>query len=150
MMLSDTEPSSIDTRALRSERLERLRNWMRECSYGAVVLFDPYNQRYATGSRNMFGYFLRNSSRYFFVPVDGPIVLFEYPQRSRIHKMHDLDPFPCHLRLRFANEIWIVSSARHFCGARPYEIAIRCLNLFGTASSYSLCRRFWRAKRSIR
>ena len=48
------------------------------------LLFDPYNQRYATGSRNMFGYFLRNSTRYFFVPTEGPIILFEYPQSYHV------------------------------------------------------------------
>lgn len=84
MWLSDTEPAFIDTRLLRQERLERLRAWMSEAGYGAVVLFDPYNQRYATGSRNMFGYFLRNSTRYFFIPTQGPIVLFEYPQSYHV------------------------------------------------------------------
>jgi len=28
-------------------------------------------ERYATDSRNMFEYFLRNSTRYFFVPIEG-------------------------------------------------------------------------------
>ena len=84
MYLSDTEPGYIDTLKLRSERLQRLRDWMAREEYGAVVLFDPYNQRYATGSRNMFGYFLRNSTRYFFVPVEGPVVLFEYPQSYHV------------------------------------------------------------------
>src|SRR5512146_899637 len=78
MWISDTEPSFVDADALRQGRLAKLRAWMVEAGYGAVVLFDPYNQRYATGSRNMFGYFLRNSTRYFFVPAAGPIVLFEY------------------------------------------------------------------------
>lgn len=80
MWLSDTEPSFIDTRKLCQERLDRLRVWMRQDGFGGVLLFDPYNQRYATGTRNMFGYFLRNSTRYFFVPVEGPIILFDYPQ----------------------------------------------------------------------
>ncbi|HXQ40094.1 MAG TPA: Xaa-Pro peptidase family protein [Candidatus Udaeobacter sp.] len=84
MWLSDTEPPFVDTVALRSGRLARLRVWMAAAGYGAVVLFDPYNQRYATGSRNMFGYFLRNSTRYFFVPTEGPIVLFEYPQSYHV------------------------------------------------------------------
>jgi Xaa-Pro aminopeptidase len=84
MWLSDTEPSFIDTNALRKGRLEKLRGWMAEAGYGAIVLFDPYNQRYATGSRNMFGYFLRNSTRYFFIPRQGPIVLFEYPQSYHV------------------------------------------------------------------
>src|SRR5690606_30756258 len=87
MWLSDTEPSYIDAKALRRERLERLRAWMRRENYGAVVLFDPYNQRYATGSRNMFGYFLRNSTRYFFVPTEGPIILFEYPQSYHVSQV---------------------------------------------------------------
>src|SRR5436305_8417497 len=84
MWLSDTEPPSVDALKLRQERLQRLRNWMKSADYGAVLLFDPYNQRYATGSRNMFGYFLRNSTRYFFVPAEGPIILFEYPQSYHV------------------------------------------------------------------
>lgn len=80
MWLSDTEPPYIDARALRRQRLERLRAWMRREDYGALVLFDPYNQRYATGSRHMSGYYLRDATRYFFVPQEGPIIVFEYPQ----------------------------------------------------------------------
>ncbi|TGW04757.1 aminopeptidase P family protein, partial [Mesorhizobium sp. M2D.F.Ca.ET.145.01.1.1] len=89
MWLSDTEPSFIDADALRKGRLAKLRGWMREAGYGGVVLFDPYNQRYATGSRNMFGYFLRNSTRYFFIPTEGPIVLFEYPQSYHVSMVLD-------------------------------------------------------------
>jgi Xaa-Pro aminopeptidase len=84
MWLSDTEAPFVDTIALRKGRLGKLRAWMAGAGYGAVVLFDPYNQRYATGSRNMFGYFLRNSTRYFFVPAEGPIILFEYPQSFHV------------------------------------------------------------------
>lgn len=84
MWLSDTEPPHVDAVALRAGRLKKLRAWMAAADYGAVVLFDPYNQRYATGSRNMFGYFLRNSTRYFFVPVEGPVILFEYPQSYHV------------------------------------------------------------------
>ncbi|MGH6929531.1 MAG: aminopeptidase P family N-terminal domain-containing protein, partial [Dongiaceae bacterium] len=84
MWMSDTEPTHIDGDALRRGRLARLRRFMAAGGYAALVLFDPYNQRYATGSRNMFGYFLRNSSRYFFVPTDGPVILFEYPQSYHV------------------------------------------------------------------
>src|SRR4051794_5337185 len=89
MWLSDTEPSYIDANALRHGRLKKLRAGMAEAGYGAVVLFDPYNQRYATGTRNMFGYFLRNSTRYFFVPASGPIILFEYPQSYHVSAVVD-------------------------------------------------------------
>ena len=84
MWYSDTEPAGVDAVKLRAGRLARLRNWMKEAEYGAVVLFDPYNQRYATGSRNMFGYFLRNSTRYIFVAAEGPVVLFDYPQSYHV------------------------------------------------------------------
>src|SRR5262245_57887461 len=84
MWLSDTEPPAVDAKKLRAERLQKLRDWMKQADYGAILLFDPYNQRYATGSRNMFGYFLRNSTRYFFVPTEGPIILFEYPQSYHV------------------------------------------------------------------
>jgi Xaa-Pro aminopeptidase len=84
MWLSDTEPTSVDAPKLRAERLAKLRAWMARAQYGAILLFDPYNQRYATGTRNMFGYFLRNSTRYFFIPTEGPIVLFEYPQSYHV------------------------------------------------------------------
>ena len=84
LWLTDTEPASVDTQQLRAGRLARLRDMMREKDYAGLLLFDPFNQRYATGSRNMFGYFLRNSTRYFFVPTEGPIILFEYPQSAHV------------------------------------------------------------------
>ncbi len=84
MWMSDTEPTHIDGDALRKNRLAKLRRYMAANGYAAFILFDPYNQRYATGSRNMFGYFLRNSSRYFFVPTEGPVILFEYPQSYHV------------------------------------------------------------------
>ena len=91
------------------------------------LLFDPYNQRYATGSRNMFGYFLRNSTRYFFVPTEGPVLLFEYPQSAHVstgsrpyrrsgtrrsygHRLGDGMPRR-HARLRRRSPIWCASTA---------------------------------------
>jgi Xaa-Pro aminopeptidase len=84
LFLTDSEPASVDTLKLRGDRLARLRRMMSEKQYAALLLFDPNNQRYATGSRNMFGYFLRNSTRYIFVPTEGPVVLFEYPQSAHV------------------------------------------------------------------
>ncbi len=37
----------------------------------------------------MFGYFLRNSTRYFFIPTEGPVVLFEYPQSYHVSMVLD-------------------------------------------------------------
>ena len=82
--LTDSEPLSFEPKELRRKRLERVRDMMRDKDYAACILFDPNNQRYATGSRNMFGYFLRNSTRYIYVPVEGPVILFEYPQSTHV------------------------------------------------------------------
>ncbi len=85
--LPDTEPPSVDPRRLRAERLSRVRAMMAEQGYAALLLFDPNNQRYASGSRNMFGYFLRNSTRYLYVPAEGPLILFEYPQSAHVSEV---------------------------------------------------------------
>lgn len=84
MANTDSIPTAFDPKQLRAGRLERLRGMMADQGYAAVVLFDPYNQRYATGSRNMFGYFLRNSTRYIYVPLKGPVILFEYPGSAHV------------------------------------------------------------------
>lgn len=80
----DSVAPDFDAVALRSKRLQRVRDMMVEHDIGAVILFDPNNQRYATGSRNMFGYFLRNSTRYIYVPVEGDVILFEYPGSAHV------------------------------------------------------------------
>lgn len=69
----------VDMRALNHKRLAAVRGMLHELGYGACVLFDPYNQRWATGSRNMFLYFLRNATRYIYIPADGPVICFDYP-----------------------------------------------------------------------
>jgi len=120
LWLTDTEPASVDTGSLRAERLARVRAMMREKDYAAVLLFDPYNQRYATGSRNMFGYFLRNSTRYFFVPTEGPVVLFEYPQSA--HVSTGLETVQ---EVRHSKIVWSSVAGRDAETARPFarEIA---------------------------
>jgi Xaa-Pro aminopeptidase len=80
----DSVAPDFDPVSLRSKRLRRIREMMVENDLGAVILFDPNNQRYATGSRNMFGYFLRNSTRYIYVPVEGAVTLFEYPGSAHL------------------------------------------------------------------
>lgn len=71
-------PPAPDETALRLGRLARLRGEMRRYEYPAVVLHDPHNVRYATGARNMLPFLLRNPARYVFVPLEGPVVLFEF------------------------------------------------------------------------
>lgn len=61
-------------------RAESLRRQMRARDIGACLLFDAVNIRYATGARNMQVFTSRNpASRYLFFPLEGPVVLFEFP-----------------------------------------------------------------------
>ena len=71
-------PPAPDETALRLGRLRRLRAEMARLGYAALVLTDPHNVRYATGARNMMPFLLRNPARYVFVPLEGPVVLFEF------------------------------------------------------------------------
>jgi Xaa-Pro aminopeptidase len=122
LWLTDTEPLSVDALKLRTQRLARLRAMMREKQYAALLLFDPNNQRYATGSRNMFGYFLRNSTRYFFVPTEGPIILFEYPQSA--HVSTSLETVQ---EARNSRIVWSSVGGRDTDTARPFAQEIASL-----------------------
>ena len=70
--------ASIDEPKLRAERLAKVRAELVKRDYGAALLSDPMNIRYATGSHNIEVWTLHGPGRYVFVPVDGPVVLFEY------------------------------------------------------------------------
>ncbi len=70
--------AEIDQVRLRAERLRKLRAELVAHDYGAALLSDPMNIRYATGSRNMAVWTMHAPGRYAFVPVDGPVVMFEY------------------------------------------------------------------------
>lgn len=70
--------SQINQISLRRGRLEKLRQQLVAHGYGAALLSDPMNIRYATGSRNMMVWTMHAPGRYVFVPVDGPVVMFEY------------------------------------------------------------------------
>ncbi len=115
LWVTDTEPASVDAAKLRADRLARLRTMMRERDYDALVLFDPFNQRYATGSRNMFGYFLRNSTRYFFVPTEGPVILFEYPQSAHVSARLETVQ-----EIRNSSIVWSSVGGRDAQTARPF------------------------------
>ena len=70
--------SEINELKLRAGRLAKLRTQLAAHGYGAALLSDPMNIRYATGSRNMMVWTMHAPGRYVFVPVDGPVVMFEY------------------------------------------------------------------------
>ncbi|HVM84783.1 MAG TPA: Xaa-Pro peptidase family protein [Candidatus Binatia bacterium] len=75
--LIDSE-AQVDMKRLRTYRLDRVRAELRRQDFAGILLFDPINIRYATGSRNMAVWTLHNAGRYAFVPTEGPVVLFEF------------------------------------------------------------------------
>ncbi len=119
MANGDSIPTAFDPRQLRAGRLQRLRAMMAEQGYAAVVLFDPNNQRYATGSRNMFGYFLRNSTRYIYVPLDGPVILFEYPGSAHVSTwLETID------ESRTSKVVWSAVNQRDNLSSDPFGVEI--------------------------
>ncbi|WP_111493612.1 M24 family metallopeptidase [Marinobacter bohaiensis] len=115
----DSIPTAFDPKQLRAGRLARLRTMMREQGYAAVILFDPYNQRYATGSRNMFGYFLRNSTRYIYVPLEGPVILFEYPGSAHVSMgLETID------ESRTSQVVWSAVNQRDGLSSDPFGVEI--------------------------
>ncbi|NYS62047.1 M24 family metallopeptidase [Vreelandella salicampi] len=119
MANGDSIPTAFDPKQLRAGRLERLRAMMAEEGYAALVLFDPNNQRYATGSRNMFGYFLRNSTRYVYVPLEGPIILFEYPGSAHVSTwLETID------EARTSKVVWSAVNQRDGMSSDPFGVEI--------------------------
>ena len=68
----------IDFDKLRSYRLDRVKKELEKNNLEACILFDPVNVRYALDTVNMSVYNMHNLTRYCFVPVNGPTILYEY------------------------------------------------------------------------
>ena len=68
---------AVDEKAVRAYRAERIRQELRRRDLGAVLVVDPINLRYATGTRNMQVWTMHNVVRYALVFAHGPTVLFD-------------------------------------------------------------------------
>ena len=76
IVLLDRAPESegIDLIAVRANRLGRVRAEMAKRDIAAVILSDPINIRYATGTRNMQVFSMRNTpSRYLLLTAEKSI-----------------------------------------------------------------------------
>ncbi len=69
----------IDEARIRRYRLQRLRAELERSDLAGLLLCDPVNIRYATGSRNMQVWTMHNLCRYAYLASGGPLVLFELP-----------------------------------------------------------------------
>jgi len=68
----------INFEKLRSYRLDRVKKELEKNNLEACILFDPVNVRYALDTVNMSVYNMHNLTRYCFIPIDGPVILYEY------------------------------------------------------------------------
>ena len=68
----------INFEELRSYRLKRVKQELEKQNIEACLLFDPVNIRYALDTTNMSVFNMHNLTRYCFIPVDGPTILYEF------------------------------------------------------------------------
>ncbi len=81
MFGDETLPDEI---AIRAWRLDRIRALMDKADVAGLLLLDPVNIRYATGSRNMQVWTMHNPCRYAFVAANGPLIMFDLGSSSHL------------------------------------------------------------------
>jgi Xaa-Pro aminopeptidase len=67
-----------DLHAMRTHRLGRIRAQLERLDYAGIVVMDPMNIRYATDTTNMQVWVMHNGARYAWIPVAGPVILWEF------------------------------------------------------------------------
>ncbi|MEM9635207.1 MAG: Xaa-Pro peptidase family protein [Pseudomonadota bacterium] len=67
-----------DLDAIRSYRLQRIRQQLEQQDLSAAILCDPLNVRYATDATNMQVWCTHNAVRYTFVALEGPVIAFDF------------------------------------------------------------------------
>ncbi|WP_420622850.1 M24 family metallopeptidase [Candidatus Poriferisodalis sp.] len=73
---------------LELQRLARLQQHLVATDCDALLLYDPLNVRYATGTTNMAVYSLHHPCRYALVPAEGPVTLFEFKTCEHLSEEH--------------------------------------------------------------
>ena len=73
----------VDVKRLRQDRIDRLQAEMAKSDLGALILMDPVNVRYATGTRLVETFHLRFKGRHALVPREGKPILY---QASRVEQ----------------------------------------------------------------
>ncbi len=131
----------VDMARLKRERLARLRAEIRRADLGAVLLYDPVNIRYATGTRDASaGYGHRFYHRYALVPREGRVLLFgslpEPPAEGVMiegRAARTWDFFPCGTHVEEAARRWAadLSAVIDELGLRGERIGIDRLDFVG-------------------
>ena len=66
----------VDVRRLRLDRIGRIQAELARANLGGLILFDPINVRYATGTRNFETFLLHLKGRHALIPREGKPILF--------------------------------------------------------------------------
>lgn len=144
--LTDTE-SMLDVPRMRAYRRNRIREQLRDKGIGAAILTTPLSIRYAVGVRNCALFQTHIPVGYLFLPVEGPVVLFDSEpgrdtgaQLETIDEVRD-DLLP--LSYMFGGDLlaektakWAAQMAdlmRAHCGGET-RIAVEAPNGFATAA----------------
>ena len=93
----------VDVERLRRERYERLQTELVKANLGGVLLFDPVNVRYATGTRLHESFAFRHKGRHALVPREGKPILFSATDRETHflsdfligRPMHSIEAWTC-------------------------------------------------------
>ncbi|MGF6163152.1 Xaa-Pro dipeptidase [Pseudomonas sp. 2725] len=78
--------TAVDLNELRAWRLGRVREQLSIKGYGAILLFDPINIRYALDAKNMQVWTMHNRVKYAFIPAEGKTVLFDFSGCEHLSK----------------------------------------------------------------
>ena len=67
----------IDVKRMRRDRIARLQEEIAKADLGAILLWDPVNMRYASGTRLMESFMLRHKNKSVLVPREGKPIIFQ-------------------------------------------------------------------------
>ena len=109
-------------------RLEQIKRRLVEADCAAIVLFDPVQIRYATGTRNMQVWTMHNNCRYAVVFSSGDIVLFEISSSAHLSK-----PFVADIRPALTTDFMAVGHRGEEMGRRWAQSMISLLAEKGIA-----------------
>ncbi|MFQ5873374.1 MAG: M24 family metallopeptidase, partial [Dehalococcoidia bacterium] len=130
----------VDVPRLKRERLARVQAEIAKADLGGILLYDPVNIRYATGTRNSGVFALRALRRHALIPREGTPILFDElsPKASDESAMprkeqHFWEFFPCGISGQEAVVRWAVNMKGVLCelGIEEERLGIDHLDAMG-------------------
>ena len=117
-----TLTDQIVEKEIQQYRLQQVQRRLAEADCAAIVLFDPVQIRYATGTRNMQVWTMHNNCRYAVVFATGDTVLFELSSSAHLSK-----PFVADIRPALTTDFMAVGNRGEEMGRRWAQSMISLL-----------------------